>query len=291
MPEKTLMNSRFTASVEPPDSLEEPAYWFIFQGTRLLVHLDDEDSARLPCIFDPAEMGFTLIRQQYLGILENDKRIHCYSAEVAEDNELNEGMAFRGLRQLYTRLDDECFWLAGRAIQIVDWDRTHQYCSRCGVHTETMAHERAKKCPQCGFTSYPRLSPAIIVSVERNGINGPELLLARSIRHPAGLYSVLAGFVEPGETLEECVRREIREEVGLEVKNIRYFGSQPWPFPNSLMLAFTAEYAGGEIVLEEAEMAEAGWFPPHALPQVPSPISISRQLIDAFVRRHSRPAE
>ena len=172
------------------------------------------------------------------------------------------------------------FWLGGRAVQIVDWDRTHQFCGRCGQETE-YANDRGKKCPNCGLSNYPKLSPAIIVSITRD--NGNELLLARGSRHPAGFYSVLAGFVEPGETLEMCVRREIKEEVGLDVKNIRYFGSQPWPFPNSLMLAFTCEYAGGEIVMQEDEIADAGWYTPENMPKVPPPLSISRALIDNFV--------
>ena len=139
--------------------------------------------------------------------------------------------------------------------------------------------ERAKLCPACGLTTYPRISPAIIVAVTK----GDTLLLARGHRHPPGFYSVLAGFVEPGETLEETVRREVREEVSLEVDDIRYFGSQPWPFPDSLMVAFTASYASGEITLEELEIADAGWYTAANLPLVPPPISIARSLIDAFV--------
>jgi NAD+ diphosphatase len=281
----SAMRRTFTSAVNPPQNSDKPGYWFIFSGYKLLVQLQDEH-AQLPRLQDPSQLGLAPFRQQYLGYLQNSEIIHCHSAEVAEESQAPAGMAFRGLRQLYSLLPEEMFWLAGRAIQIVDWDRTHQFCSRCGANTQTMASERAKKCPECGFTSYPRLSPAIIVSIERSGDRGPEILLARSHRHPTGMFSVLAGFVEPGETLEECVRREVREEVGIEVKNIRYFGSQPWPFPNSLMLGFTAEYANGEIVLEEEEMQEAHWFTADLLPQIPSPISISRRLIDHFVSRH-----
>jgi NAD+ diphosphatase len=172
-------------------------------------------------------------------------------------------------------------------VQIVEWDRTHRFCGRCGIPVQEMPFERAKKCPQCDLTSYPRLAPAIIVSIERANPSGKELLLAHNHRHPAGFYSVLAGFVEPGESLEECVKREIREEVGIEVKNIRYFGSQPWPFPNSLMIAFTSEYASGDIVLEEDELDDAAWFVAGALPPVPPPISIARQLIEHFVEKNS----
>jgi NAD+ diphosphatase len=279
------MTQTFFSAVPPPSNLAEPAYWFVFRGYKLLVSVE-KDGVSLPRLIIPAELDIRPTRQQYLGYLENGRLIHCYSCEVDETYEAAEGMEFRGLRSLYGQLDEDMFWLAGRAIQIVDWDRTHQFCSRCGANTETMPKERAKQCPNCGFTSYPRLSPAIIVRVERSGDAGPEILLARSVRHPSGMYSVLAGFVEPGETLEECVRREVREEVGIDLKNIRYFGSQPWPFPNSLMVAFTADYAGGDIVLEEEEMADAGWYRPDALPPIPPSISIARQLIDSFLRKH-----
>jgi NAD+ diphosphatase len=276
------MPKTFLSSVSPPEYQNDLAYWFIFKGQKLLVIMS-EDGASIPCVRNPIDLGIKIVRQQFLGSLINGLEIHCYSAESATEASAREGMEFHGLRSLYGLLDDDLFWLAGRAIQIVDWDRTHQFCSRCGSQTETMPHERAKQCPQCGFTSYPRLSPAIIVRVQREGPAGPEILLARSQRYPDGMYSVLAGFVEPGETLEECVRREVMEEVGVELENIRYFGSQPWPFPNSLMLAFTADYAGGEIVLEEEEIADAKWFSADSLPRIPAPISISRQLINSFL--------
>ena len=139
--------------------------------------------------------------------------------------------------------------------------------------------ERAQVCPQCGLTAFPRLSPAIIVCIRR----GEQILLARNHRFPPGRFSVLAGFVEPGETLEEAVAREVREEVGIRVRDIRYFGSQPWPFPNSLMLGFTAEYAEGELVVDESELAEAHWFTRDNLPDLPPPISIARRLIEDFL--------
>ncbi len=277
------MSTTFISQVAPPGNINKPAYWLIVSGFRLLVH-DQEPQAYFPQMHNPAEIGVELSRRQYLGYLNDPAgKIHFYSGEAKTPEFVPDGMAYLSLRRLFSRINDTMLALAGRAVQIVEWDRTHQYCGRCGIPVETMNHERAKKCPQCGLTSYPRLSPAIIVSVERNGPRGKEILLAHNKRHPAGFYSVLAGFVEPGETLEDCVRREIREEVGLEVKNIRYFGSQPWPFPNSLMIAFLADYANGEIVLEKDELEDASWFSPHALPPVPPPISIARRMIDAFV--------
>lgn len=279
------MNQNFVSAMGPPDSQSEPAYWMVFSGSRLLVQLN-ERQASLPHMVDVSALGLMAGRQHYLGYLDGPERVHCYALEVTE-SKAPAGMAFQGLRRLYGRLDDDLLWLAGRAVQIVDWDRTHRFCGRCGQPTESLGHERAKQCPQCGLISYPRIAPAIIVRVDRFGEYGPQLLLARSHRYPPGLYSVLAGFVEPGETLEECVRREINEEVGIEVTNICYFGSQPWPFPNSLMVAFTAEYAGGDITVEEEEIEEAGWFTADELPEVPSPMSISRRLIDDFMARYS----
>ncbi len=174
--------------------------------------------------------------------------------------------------------------IAGRAIQLVAFDRTNQFCGQCGSRTVDQEHERAKRCPECGLIVYPRLSPAIIIAVTRRIEGRLHILLARNHRFPTGRFSVLAGYVEPGETLEECAAREVCEEVGIDLANIRYFGSQPWPFPNSLMIGFTAEYAGGEIKLEESELADARWFPADELPGMPPPFTIARQLIDWFVQ-------
>ncbi len=170
--------------------------------------------------------------------------------------------------------------IAGRANQLLYWHQTHQYCGRCGHVTQDKTDERAKRCPQCKQINYPRLSPAVIVAILKDN----QILLARNRRFKLPFYSVLAGFVEPGESLEECVKREIKEEVGITVKNIRYFGSQPWPFPDSLMIAFVAEYAAGEIVVDRLEIMDAGWFSKENLPNIPPSISIARQLIDWFVR-------
>lgn len=278
------MDIPFHSSVVAPDDPGQPACWFIFRGYDLLIY-DGGATARVPLPGDPAELGLGLLRQKYLGRLETpDGDLHCYAGEVAAEAAPPEGMLFHGLRALYGRLDEPSFWIAGRAVQIVDWDRTHQYCGRCGSRTEDQPRERAKICPVCGLTSYPRLAPAIIVRVERTTAEGAgEILLARNHRFPAGMYSVLAGFVEPGETLEECVRREVYEESGIRLDNIRYFGSQPWPFPHSLMIAFVACYAGGEIIVEEAELDDARWFAADSLPRLPMPPSIARELIDDWL--------
>ena len=181
------------------------------------------------------------------------------------------------MRSLFTVLEDAHFALAGRALQLLEWDRSHQYCGRCGTPTAPRAEERVRECPACRLTAYPRVAPAVMALVRR----GRELLLGRSPHFPPGMYSALAGFVEPGETLEQCVAREVAEEVGVVVTNLSYFASQPWPFPHSLMIAFVCEWAGGEIRPEEGEIEAADWFDVLQLPKLPSKISIARRLIDA----------
>ena len=185
------------------------------------------------------------------------------------------------LRQLFGALTDEEFAIAGRALGLTAWDRDHRHCGRCGAATERSPKERVRTGVACGHTAYPRLSPAVIVLVERDG----RCLLARNARTRMPFFSTLAGFVEVGETLEECVAREVREEAGIELADIRYFGSQPWPFSGSLMVGFTARWARGELVGDPTEILDAAWFAPDALPVVPPRLSIARALIDDFVRR------
>jgi len=271
---------KFIPSLVPPPERIGLAWWFIFQENKLLV-CQKPESLTLPSLMDLDELGLIVIRQHYLGQLDNH---HCYTGEVAEGTNPPTGMSFEGLRQVYSRLDEALFWIAARAVQIIDWDRTHRFCGRCGIELKMKTTERAKECPQCGLLHFPRLAPAIIVLVER----GNELLLARSRHFLPGMYSVLAGFVEPGESLEEAVVREVKEEVGMDVKDIKYFGSQPWPFPHSLMIGFTATYAGGQISLDDSEIEEAGWFTADNLPRIPGKISIARKLIDGFLAKQGR---
>jgi len=268
---------RFTALVTPPDDRTMPALWFAFQGAQILV-MRDAQSASVPSAMDIGDFGVLPNRSQYLGILGEQ---HCFACELEEGSTPPEGMQWSGLRALFGSIDDSLFALAGRAFQIVDWDRSHQFCGRCGTPTVIKNHERARECPSCGQVHYPRIAPAIMALVRR----GREFLLARSPHFAPGMYSALAGFVEPGETLEQTLVREVREEVGIEVANVRYFASQPWPFPHSLMIAFNADYAGGEITPQADEIEAADWFSIDRLPQVlPSKISISRRLIDAALQ-------
>jgi NAD+ diphosphatase len=274
--EQPLPLSGFVPALHPPDEAPRTALWFPFRGDRLLVRPADE-AARLLDYAELARLGVDFEAGHYLGRLGD---VDCYAVEVEEAVQAPADSSFEGLRALYGRLSEKHYAIAGRAVQILLWDQTHRFCGRCGQPTVNAPAERAKLCPNCGLLSFPRLSPAVIMLVQR----GDELLLARNRAFAEGFFSVLAGFVEPGEALEEAVAREVREEVNLELRDIRYFGSQPWPFPHSLMIGFTAHYASGEIRLQADEIVEAGWYSRHGqLPNLPGKLSIARRLIDWFL--------
>lgn len=277
------MSDTFIPAVIPPEGRAEKAFFFAFRGDQLLVELKNR-KAHIPHLLEFGELSLPAVQEHYLGISEQYG--HCFAVELPEAVEVPKGMVFHGLRQLYGDLDENLLWIGGRGIQIVNWHRDHQFCGRCGKPTEAHPGERARACPDCNMMFFPRLSPAVIILIQK----GDEFLLARNHRFPPGLYSIIAGFVEAGETLEETVVREIREEVGIEVKNIRYFGSQPWPFPNSLMFGFTAEYAGGEIRLAEDEIADANWYTRarDGLPDLPDGLSISGKLINWFLEKDEK---
>lgn len=198
-----------------------------------------------------------------------------------------DGCAWQGLRQFMLHGDEDTFKMLGYASQIGTWARQHRFCGSCGAALLALAGERAMDCPACALRHYPRLSPSMIVLVTR----GDEVLLARSTRFASGVYSTLAGFVEAGESVEACVHREVQEEVGVQVCNLRYLTSQGWPFPHSLMLGFHAEYAGGELVLQEEEIEDARWFSLDNLPSLPPVRTISRYLIDLYLARRLGHAE
>jgi NAD+ diphosphatase len=223
-----------------------------------------------------AELETEPLRTLYLGTLDG---AHCYAAEVAPGLAAPAGMAWQGLRALFSVLEDAHLDLAGRAVQLLDWDRNHRFCGRCAAPTVSKDDERARVCPSCRLTVYPRISPAVMALVRRER----QILLGRGPHFPPGMFSALAGFAEAGETLEQCVAREVLEESGVETTNIRYVGSQPWPFPNSLMIAFVCDYAGGELRPQDGEIEEVAWFDIDNLPRLPGRISIARHLIETAV--------
>jgi len=264
----------FVPLLRPPDDHTGPVRWVCVRGNQVALRSPDEVGA------DAAEPLF-------LGLLDG---VAWWGAELdplpaagsgpAREEDLDLASAgFGPLMALHGRVPDGDWAMAGRGVQLLEWNRTHRFCGQCGTPTEPATGERARRCPACGLAAFPRLAPAVITLVTR----GDEALLARGASFPRPMYSCLAGFVEPGETLEEAVRREVREEVGVELADVRYVGSQPWPFPHSLMIGFRAEWAGGEIVPDPSEIADAQWYRADDLPVVPPPVSIARALIDGWV--------
>lgn len=266
-------------SFAAPTPSEGEGFWFLFRRDDLLVETGTDPAGiprQAPAPLLPNRHSPRIL---HLGALSG---IPCYAAALADEVSAPEGMAFVNLRGLFGRLDEAVYGAAGTALHAARWDRAHRYCGQCGAETRLMPAERASVCPSCGLANHPRISPAVIVAVIRDG----RILLGRSGRFPnQRLFSVLAGYVELGETLEECVRREVLEEAGVHVRNVRYFGSQPWPFSGSLMVGFTAEWASGEISIDGEEILEAGWYGPEELPLVPGWGSIAGRLIDWF-RHH-----
>ncbi len=274
------MNNHYAPGVAPPAESDEPSLWFAFHKSELLI-TETAGAFQLPRCRNMSELGLTSVRSLYLGTYAGQ---HCYVSELAHAEALPGGHSLQGLRTVLGGPNATLGTLAGRAFQIMEWDRNHQYCSRCGTQTEVRRDERARVCPSCRYTVYPPISPAIMILIVRRR----EILLARKKEWPQGRFSALAGFVEPGEELEDTVRRETREEVGLEIKNLRYFGSQPWPFPHQLMIAFTADYASGEVTPDGIEIGEAAFFDVENLPSLPAGISISRRMIDAVSKKLAR---
>jgi NAD+ diphosphatase len=280
---KESIYKRYKPSATPPENISGKLYWFAFKSGKMLINISNNKYS-IPYLNNLQELSINTIRTQYLGMLEDHP---CYSAEIPADTETPDGMEFMELRTLYGLIDEDLFLLAGKALQIVKWDQTHQFCGSCATPTEQLKGEYGKKCPKCGFISYPRICPAVITAVFKED----KILLAHASTYSGNIYSLIAGFIEPGETLEEGAQREIMEEVGLKVKNVKYFGSQPWPFPNSLMIGFTAEYESGEVYADGTEILDAGWFTADKLPELPFEMSIARQIINWWLETVKNPSK
>ncbi len=260
----------FIAHTHPPEQLSSPALWFIFKADEILL----QNERQIPALqsFDHSNLS-----PQYLGTFAD---VHCFAVEMQDQPGLAEDLQFYPVRQAHTLLQDEAlFQVVIRAKQVLHWDKITQFCGSCGHKNQMHLKERAKQCTHCEAITYPQIAPVMLVLIWREN----EILLARSAHFLPGVYSILAGFTEPGETLEGTVEREVLEEVGIKIKNLKYFGSQPWPFPSNLMLGFIAEYDSGELVVDKNELEDAAWFPIDQLPTLPRSISLSRKIIDAYV--------
>lgn len=247
---------------------------FLFRGDELLVNADD---LSLPSADVAAWLGLPNEHFHPVGQMADD---YCQTLSLPKETTAPDGYVFKKLRPLFGAMDDGLLAVAGRAFQISDWARTHRFCGACAAPTHQLPGERCMKCAACGHAAYPRISPAMMVLIRR----GNQILLARHAASPAPFYTALAGFVEAGESVEEAVHREVYEEVGLRVGQLTYFSSQPWPFPHSLMIAFTAEYESGDIRIDTSEIADARWYGPgETLPLTPHSISIASSLIRAHL--------
>ncbi len=259
----------FVPDVQEGKQPAADALWLVFSRDSLLL----TEALDLPATRPEGAEG-----QVYLG-LQGQREV--WAARLSA--EAPEGHRFSRLRGLYGRVPDWLWVLGGYGYQIAEWDRTHRFCGFDATPTVRADHERARRCPKCGLSFYPRLAPAVMVLLTREYQGRPQILLCRSPQFPPGMYSANAGFVEPGETVEHAAHREMKEETNLDIRGLKYFDSQPWPFPHSLMLAYTAEYAGGEIVPQPGEIEEAKWFFHDELPSLPGRASISRRLIESVV--------
>ncbi len=248
--------------------------WFIIKNEEVLlpnkqnVYFDDYSIANIRPYF---------LRHFDLGIIDNTQYL---AVEIDDSFYLKGNFELTSLRKALSLISSEQYSMVVKAYSVIRSDKNHQFCGRCGEYTVTREKQFERFCRSCDVSFFPRISPSIIVLIHRDD----QLIMARSPHFAEGVYGLIAGFVETGETLEEAVHREIQEEIGIKVKNIVYFGSQPWPFPDSLMLAFTAEHASGEIVIDNKEIEEAGWYRYDNLPGRPSmAISIASKLLDNFV--------
>lgn len=254
---------------EPGDA--DQGWLFVIHDQQLCVDTEQHPGPGIPRL--PAFLLRGHPDYRFLGLLHGEP---CYVCRQTDHELADRPLYPMSLRQLLGQMDEALFTMAARALQVLSWRTNHRFCSRCGHATEAHPTELAMLCPACDYRQYPRITPCIIALVT----DGDHALLGHSARFPEGFYSCLAGFMEAGETAEQAVRREVMEESGVTLGTLRYFASQSWPFPHSLMLGFHAEYAGGEIRIDDDEITDARWFHHRELPDIPPVGSIARSLID-----------
>ena len=246
--------------------------YFIFCKGDILLTEDNH----VPC---GSEAPIQLEPWNTLHHLPNLGEFSCYTTSI-ETPVVAQGWKMVGLRSSFDLLPTPIYNMAGKAQEILYWDKNTKFCGVCGgpmkLHTDI-----SKRCTNCGKEVWPALATAIIVAITRN--NNKEILLVQSNKFKKDYMGLVAGFVETGETLEECVAREVMEETHITIKNLRYFASQPWPYPCGLMVGFTAEYANGDLKLQRSELNKGGWFSRNNLPEIPGKVSLARRLIDNWL--------
>lgn len=273
------MPSTFVRVYPPAQPAPGPAYWFPFHHEELLVQQREHGLA----LVHGGEAIRALLKPQsvlYMGTLDG---VPCLTCETNAESEIPEGWSAQGLWSLYGQIDDMAYGLVGYASQLLYWQRTSRYCPVSGHLTETEPGTWGRRCPSCGHVGYPHVTPAILALVH----DGDRVLLTHKPGW-GGRYSCVAGFVEPGETLEECVQREVYEEIGVEVADVAYMGNQPWPFPHQLMVGFSARYVSGAVRLDEKELDAAAWFHFDNLPELPPPFSLAHYMITSWARRFNK---
>ena len=258
--------------------------WFVFSGSSLLLRKPSAEGQphSIPCSPEPPTPTREWTTFQQLPPTADGTPQKAYSVSTPAEVD---GHVFTGLRESYQRLRLDDYLMAGKASELLYWDSNTRYCGVCGapMHRVTAI---SKQCTNCGKEVWPQVSPAIIVRIRRRMPSGREQILmvhARNFRR-SEMYGLVAGFVETGETLEQCVEREVWEETHLHIKNIRYFASQPWPYPSGIMIAFTADYDSGDLVVQEEELTRAAWFSRENMPPIPEKLSIARMLIDDWLK-------
>lgn len=262
-----LWPADFVPLFSPEIPAESPLIHFAFIGEDLLLTLANTlPQGNALASLGEAKAAFAFGR---LGPLP------CVAHFWPAGSSVPEGLQAVSVRAVWGLLPEGHWGLVARAKRMLGWDQVSRFCGACGATTVALSTEPAKLCPVCQQRFYPQIAPAIMCLVRRDN----ALLLARSPHFKSGMYSALAGFVEAGESVEQCVHREVFEETGIQVKNLRWFASQSWPFPQSLMLAFHADYAGGVITPQPEEIEDAQWFTLDRLPPLPAPVSIASRLI------------
>jgi NTP pyrophosphohydrolases containing a Zn-finger, probably nucleic-acid-binding len=271
---------RFVPSVNRPDDHTGNSIVFVADSDQLLVKAS-EDEIIFPGL-DELRVDLSVQEEpSYMGTIDGR---HSYFIPYDNAMGIPDGMVFKSLRLMLDMLDDDMGLIASRAVHLAGWSKKNKYCGVCGSITNQDSREQARRCPSCGNVIYPKISPAIIIAV----VKDDKLLLAHNKNFRQRWYSTVAGFIEAGESIEACAEREVFEEVGIKIKNIRYLASQPWPFPDSLMIGLTADYAGGEVTPDGVEIDDADFFSVDALPETPGTISVAGRLIEWFIKTYQK---